>query len=634
MQDIGDRLKSYEPLWENWYKDSYIGGGSFSKVYKLKQDFFGSTRYSAVKIIPINLEQKLAVKKSDMEKHIEDTKAVVIEEIKNMYKLEGKPYLVSCSNYAIKDIYDETNKQIGFDVLIHMGYYTPLSKHMKENGELSISKIEMLAQQIGTALKSMHDINMLHRDVKVENIYIDDNGDYLLGDFGVSKQIQSSSYSTLAGTQPFIAPEVWKVQQTSKRYTKTADIYSLGITLYYLLNNNMLPLVDENSSQNDIDGAIYDRLNGKSFPPPENGTKKFKEIVMKCCEYEPDDRYQSMDEILCDLKSLTNQTDDEKETLASEKTVKVDKSKATEKNTYATIYADDEVFKDKKNLQEHEKQNSDNNQSYIGAISKSNKKIIVLFVTLTGIFAALIAVIAIVIEIKSTNGVNLFKNDTPNKYSYVNSKTEQQSDTSTTVDSSRNSETTTTTTPTIMTTTTAHKSVDAVKNNYEELDTTLIVKVDEADTLPLRSTPEKIDNIITRIPDGTQVHVLGYKDMGTEVWFRVEYEIDRGWVRGGMLQPDNLSMINDHKYNLPGLEKWKNKFQLQTPSTTDYSSYSAVFKGTLYFQPDLSSGVQKRFKESTYVNVTAESPDKYWYFVEIDLNGTFYQGWVHTSQLS
>ena len=89
MLDIGERLASYEPLWENWYKDSYLGGGNSGRVYRLKQNFFGETRYSAVKVIPIDLSHELG-DAADPVMFIEQQKAVVVNEIKNMYQLKGK----------------------------------------------------------------------------------------------------------------------------------------------------------------------------------------------------------------------------------------------------------------------------------------------------------------------------------------------------------------------------------------------------------------------------------------------------------------------------------------------------------------------------------------------------------------
>ena len=302
MLEIGDRLKSYEPLWENWYKDSYLGGGNFGKVYKLKQDFLGVVTYSAVKIISINLESEM-VAKDRRQSYIDERKRFVAEEIKNMYKLKGRSNLVHCLAHMIRDVYDDSGELVGFDILIRMELYRSLPDYLKHNGALDQQSVEKLSYQIGMALQSMHEINMLHRDIKPDNIYLDEKNAFYLGDFGVSKQVDSSSYSTLAGTQPFIAPEVWQVTKSNKNYTKTADIYSYGITLYYLLNENRLPLVSAESNLNQIEQAVFDRLNGKPFPPPMHGSEKLKSVVMKCCEYRPEDRFQSMDEVLAALRN-------------------------------------------------------------------------------------------------------------------------------------------------------------------------------------------------------------------------------------------------------------------------------------------------------------------------------------------
>lgn len=298
MLDIGERLSSYEPLWENWYKDSYLGGGNFGRVYRLKQTFFGETRYCAVKVIPIILEQELSTYQGSREQLIERKKAAMVQEIKNMYKLKGQEHIVQCLGHNIKDIYDNSGRVIGFDILIQMEQYVSLPVYLRQNGAMSTAEIEKLAVQIAEAIKSMHDINMLHRDIKASNIYVDSKGNYLLGDLGIAKQEELESFSTLAGTQPFIAPEVWNVQNTNKRYTRTADIYSFGITLYYLLNGNKLPLVSENSTKDQTDRAICDRLAGKQFPPPQNGSEKLKYIVMQCCAYDPSRRFQSMEAVL------------------------------------------------------------------------------------------------------------------------------------------------------------------------------------------------------------------------------------------------------------------------------------------------------------------------------------------------
>lgn len=200
--------------------------------------------------------------------------------------------------------------------------------------------------------------------------------------------------------------------------------------------------------------------------------------------------------------------------------------------------------------------------------------------------------------------------------------------------------TTTTTTPTTTeaTTTTTAKPADAVENDYDVFETSLFVHVDEADTLPLRDKPNRdTSSIILRIPDKTRVDVLGYKDTGSEIWFRLDYEGTKGWARGGMLQPKNLNDIWNEEYDLPGMDKWRSKFILDEEYKMNSREVYANFQGTLYFQPDLSSGVQKRFKSSVFVRVYGVSYDSSeWYYVGTGDSALESEGfgWVHSSQLS
>lgn len=260
------------------------------------------------------------------------------------------------------------------------------------------------------------------------------------------------------------------------------------------------------------------------------------------------------------------------------------------------------------------------------------------------IIMLLLALIVVILMKKNNNGSGSDNNASQN--AVVSSETEktttttmatQQTDTISQTTTEQNTTAATTTTEQITTTTKAPTSEtttipeDARKYNYVPVDTVLVVKADEVDTLPLRTEPNKSSSkIIKRIPDGTSVHVLGFRDIGSEVWFRINYDNALGWCRGGMIQPNNLGVLSDDKFNVPGLEKWKTKFQLQTPNST--SNYgTASFKGTLYFIPDLSSGVQKRFRSKVTVNVTAKQGE--WYYVEFYSDG-YYSGWVHSSFLS
>ena len=147
--------------------------------------------------------------------------------------------------------------------------------------------------------------NILHRDIKIQNIFVSEDGKYKLGDFGIARAKERTSTGTArVGTYDYMAPEVY----FGKRYDKTADIYSLGMVLYWLLNNRRMPFLpqtEEAPRMQDRENARMRRLNGEKLPPPANGSKGLQKIVLKCCAYKPENRYRDPSDLLNDLLTLT-----------------------------------------------------------------------------------------------------------------------------------------------------------------------------------------------------------------------------------------------------------------------------------------------------------------------------------------
>ena len=166
------------------------------------------------------------------------------------------------------------------------------------NQKLSSSdedEILKLAYDIGLALKEAHLKNIIHRDIKLENIfYSDSDHRYKLGDFGISCITDDGMASTVAFTKGYGAPEV--VGTLEDKYDCTADIYSFGMTLYVLINKLRFP-----SSKN-YHPNIEQYKKGFVATAPENGSAELCGIVLKMICYDPDDRYQTMDEVLNGLE--------------------------------------------------------------------------------------------------------------------------------------------------------------------------------------------------------------------------------------------------------------------------------------------------------------------------------------------
>ena len=158
-------------------------------------------------------------------------------------------------------------------------------------------EIMKLAREIGIAIDGAHKSKLLHRDIKLENIFYDAKArSYKLGDFGIAKTTDDGMASTVAFTKGYGAPEV--VGTLDDKYDCTADIYSFGMLLYVLLNELRFP------ESNDYRPTVYQYAQGYVPPEPLNGSDELAAIVSKMLSFNPDDRYQSMEEVLNEFDKL------------------------------------------------------------------------------------------------------------------------------------------------------------------------------------------------------------------------------------------------------------------------------------------------------------------------------------------
>ena len=135
-------------------------------------------------------------------------------------------------------------------------------------------------------------------------------GDYKLGDFGVARMMDHTTVGTRIGTVNYMAPEVY----FGGKYGHTADIYSLGLVLYWLMNNRrmpFLPLENEGSNINDEFEAQQKRMSGLPIPRPCSGSSRLAKIVLKALAFSPQDRFRTAEEFKSALYQW-RQTQDEK----------------------------------------------------------------------------------------------------------------------------------------------------------------------------------------------------------------------------------------------------------------------------------------------------------------------------------
>ena len=229
----------------------------------------------------------------------------LMHEFSIMFKLKGTANVVSCEDLRVLEHPDG----IGWDILIRMELLHPLLPYVYQH-PMARRDIIRLGIDICKALELCQRYNIIHRDIKPENIFISDNRDYKLGDFGIARTIErTTSGLSKKGTYSYMAPEVY----AGREYGFSVDTYSLGLVLYRMLNKNrgpFLPQPPEAITFSSREQALARRMSGEPLPRPFYGEGRLGEIVLKACAFDPKDRYSSPQQLRQELEAiLYTQTD-------------------------------------------------------------------------------------------------------------------------------------------------------------------------------------------------------------------------------------------------------------------------------------------------------------------------------------
>lgn len=287
-------------LWPEWQIVEELGNGAFGSVYKIARELNGRSFYSALKVIRIErgseetavLQQQGDVYsgtggRADEEYRNKITKA--LDEINIMEELKGAPNVVRIEDFQI--VWEGDTAL----VFIRMELLQSLLNWIRENGIPDEEMVRKIGADICNALQFCAEKSIIHRDIKPANIFLNPYGEFKLGDFGISRQLDlvcGNSTLTSVGTVSYMAPEVYRMEL----YDNTADIYSLGLVLYELSNHGRMPFLppypDTVSLMEQADAQAR-RMRGEPFPLPDNVSKELGMVLCKACEKSPAKRYLS-----------------------------------------------------------------------------------------------------------------------------------------------------------------------------------------------------------------------------------------------------------------------------------------------------------------------------------------------------
>ena len=297
---------------DGWNITRLLGEGSYGKVFEIERSEFGQTYRAALKVITVpqsSAEVRSVISEgmsvSQAEAYFHGIVEELMHEFSIMFKLKGTANVVSCEDLRVLEHPDG----IGWDILIRMELLHPLLPYVYEH-PMARRDIIRLGIDICKALELCQRYNIIHRDIKPENIFISDNRDYKLGDFGIARTIErTTSGLSKKGTYSYMAPEVY----AGREYGFSVDTYSLGLVLYRMLNKNrgpFLPQPPEAITFSSREQALGRRISGEALPRPFYGEGRLGEIVLKACAFDPKDRYSSPQQLRQELEAiLYTQTD-------------------------------------------------------------------------------------------------------------------------------------------------------------------------------------------------------------------------------------------------------------------------------------------------------------------------------------
>lgn len=257
---------------------SKIGSGGMADVYKAKDHKLN--RFVAVKVL-----------KSEFRKD----KAFITK-----FRVEAQS-AAGLAHPNIVNVYDVGEENGISFIVMELVEGITLKEYIEKKGRLAVREATSIAIQVSMGLQAAHNNDIVHRDVKPQNIIISTDGKVKVTDFGIARAATSNTISSnVMGSVHYSSPE-----QARGGYSDyKSDIYSLGITMYEMLTGHV-PFDGDTTVAIAIKHLQEEMQSPRKYVP--DLPKSTVQIIYKCTQKSPDRRYGDMEELIGDLKeSLVN----------------------------------------------------------------------------------------------------------------------------------------------------------------------------------------------------------------------------------------------------------------------------------------------------------------------------------------
>ena len=382
-----------------------IGAGGMSDVYKAKDLTLG--RFVAIKVL----------------------KSEFSDDINFVTKFRTEAQSAAGLEHPnIVNIYDVGSENGMHYIVMEYVEGITLKTYIEKKGQLSFKEAVSIAIQVGRGIEAAHNKNIIHRDIKPQNIMISTEGEVKVTDFGIARAATSNTISSdVMGSVHYSSPE----QARNGFVDGKSDIYSLGIVMYEMVTGRV-PFDGDTTVAVAIQHLQEEMVPPSAFAP--NLPISMEKIILKCTQKSADRRYESMTALLADLRKALISPDEDFVVMVPQasqdktRVIGADDLSKIQKQA-GSVYLKQEEKLPKIQPAYEEEEPDDDEDEYDDEEGEINPKL-EKAITIMGIAAAVVIVILIIyIAVHLFGGISSGKKNTANTET---TQTETQKDSGTT----------------------------------------------------------------------------------------------------------------------------------------------------------------------------------------------------------
>ncbi|MFC2158425.1 protein kinase [Acidobacteriota bacterium] len=269
-------------------------GSTFAGRYQIIEELGIGGMGKVYKVLDTDINEKIALKFIKPEISLDKN---TITRFQNELK-----YARKISHRNVCRMYDLNREEGNYYITMEYVSGGDLKNFIRRAKRLDTATAISIAKQVCEGLSEAHKLGIVHRDLKSNNIMIDDIGNARIMDFGIAKSIEGKGITgagVMIGTPEYMSPE----QVEGKEVDQVSDIYSLGVILYEMVTGGV-PFEGETPFSVGVMQKSELPKKPKEINPqiPED----LNQVILKCLEKEKDKRYQSTGELFSELTRIEN----------------------------------------------------------------------------------------------------------------------------------------------------------------------------------------------------------------------------------------------------------------------------------------------------------------------------------------